>query len=172
MDDLDTTPAAPPDAVFSPEHDLGTSLVKAYQGEVSGETLFGRLAQQSGEPEHRRKLDVLRELEARTRRVMVPAMQRHALPIEPDPAVERDAVALADGVATLAWSDLLSAFEPITTQFLAMYRRIGELAPAEDREMAVLLVDHEEALREFARRELSGRADDSLDLIDALPHMS
>src|SRR5579863_544224 len=166
MDELDTTQAAaPPDSVFSPDDDLGTLLVKAYQGEVSGETLFGRLAQHSAEPEHRRKLDVLRELEARTRRAMVPAMERHALPIEPDPAVEGDAVALADGAATLAWSDLLGAFEPITTQFLAMYRRIGELAPPEDREMAGLLVDHEEALREFARRELSGRGDESLELI-------
>jgi len=33
-------------------------------------------------------------------------------------------------------------------------------------------VAHEEALREFARRELAGRTDDSLALIEALPHMS
>lgn len=171
MDELDTTQAPAPASVFSPEDDLGTLWVKAYQGEVSGEVLFGRLAENSGDPEHRRKLDVLRELEARTRHALVPAMQRHGLPIEPDPAVERDATALADGVATLPWSDLLSAFEPITTQFLAMYRRIGELAPPEDREVAGLLVDHEEALCEFARRELSGREDDSLGLINALPHM-
>ncbi len=170
MDELDTTPA-PPDSVFSPEDDLGALLVRAYQGEVSGEALFGRLAEQCAQPDHRRKLGVLRELEARTRHAMVPAMERHGLPVEADPAVERDAEALADGVATLPWSDLLSAFEPITTQFLALYRRIGELAPPEDGEMAGLLVDHEEALREFARRELSGRGDDSLDLVEALPHM-
>jgi hypothetical protein len=45
------------------------------------------------------------------------------------------------------------------------------LAPAEDRAVADLLVAHEEALRDFARRELSGRGEDSLDLITALPHM-
>jgi hypothetical protein len=79
--------------------------------------------------------------------------------------------AQAEAGAALAWADLMGFFEPITTEFLAVYRRIGELSET-DRAESDLLVAHEEALREFARRELAGRTDDSLELIEALPHMS
>jgi hypothetical protein len=172
VDDAAATTGAPTEpSVFSPDDDLGVLWVKAYQGEVSGEVLFGRLAEHVDEPDHRRKLGVLRLLEARTRDALVPAMERHGLPTGADPDVERDAATLAEASASLPWSVLMEAFEPITTQFIALYTRIGELAPAEDRPVADLLVAHEEALREFARRELSGRSEDALGLITALPHM-
>jgi hypothetical protein len=172
MDDTPTATDAPTqESVFSVDDDLSTLWVKAYQGEVSGEVLFGRLAQRAEESDRRHKLEVLRDLESRTRGALVPTMERNGLPTDPDPDVERDAATLADAAASLPWSDLLAAFEPITTQFIALYRRIGELAGDEDQMVAGLLVDHEEALREFARRELSGRTQDSLSLITALPHM-
>jgi hypothetical protein len=172
MDDAQlTTDTAAPEPVFSAEDDLSTLLIKAYQGEVSGEVLFGQLAHRTDDADHRHKLEVLRLLEARTRDAMVPAMERSGLPTDPDPEVEHDAETLADAAASLAWSDLLAAFEPITTQFIGLYQRIGELATVEDRAVADLLVAHEEALREFGRRELAGRGIDSLDLISALPHM-
>ncbi len=172
MDDTGTTTEEPTqESVFSPDDDLGTLWMKAYQGEVSGEVLFGGLAERTDEPGRRHKLDVLRLLESRTRHALVPALEHNALGTDPDPDVVRDAEALADAAATLPWSDLMAAFEPITTQFIALYQRIGELTGEEDRAVAELLVAHEEALREFARRELSGRADESLALIHALPHM-
>jgi hypothetical protein len=172
MDDNQLTTVAPvPEPVFSADDKLSTLLIKAYQGEVSGEVLFGRLSQRSDDADHRHKLEVLRLLEARTRNAMVPAMRRNGLPTDPDPEVEHDAETLADGAASLGWSDLVAAFEPITTQFIDLYERIGELAAGEDLAVAELLVAHEVALREFGRRELSGRGNDSLDEISALPHM-
>jgi hypothetical protein len=98
-------------------------------------------------------------------------MEHSGLPIEPDPDVVHDADTLADAAASLPWSDLMGSFEPITTQFISLYERIGELAREEDRPVAALLVAHEHALRGFARRELSGRGQGSLSLITALPHM-
>jgi hypothetical protein len=172
MDDSQLTTDTPaPEPVFSADDNLSTLLIKAYQGEVSGEVLFGRLSQRTDDADHRHKLEVLRLLEARTRNAMVPAMERNGLPTDPDPEVEHDAETLADAAASLAWSDLLAAFEPITTQFIDLYQRIGELAAGEDRAVAELLVSHEVALREFGRRELSDRGNDSLDQITALPHM-
>lgn len=163
--------AAAPDAVFSAEDDLSTLLIKAYQGEVSGEIVFGAVAAATGDPGHRKKMEVLRLLEARTREACVPAMERHGLPTDPDPQTVKEAEALGEAVAPLGWSDFMGAFESITTQFLALYHRIGEISDA-DRVESDLLVAHEEALREFARRELAGRGDDSLALIEALPHMN
>jgi hypothetical protein len=172
VDDAATTTGAPAEpSVFSPDDDLNVLWVKAYQGEVSGEALFGRLSELVAEPGHRHRLDVLRELEARTKAALVPAMEHHGLPTDADPDVERDARTLADASASLPWSVLMEAFEPITTQFIALYTRIGELARPADRGVADLLVAHEEALRAFARLELAGQGEDSLGVITSLPHM-
>jgi hypothetical protein len=157
--------------VFSVDDDLATLWVKAYQGEVSGEVLFGQLMERSHDADRRRKFEVLCLLEARTRSAVLPAMERAALPTGPDPEVVHDAENLAQAAASLPWSDLMAAFEPITTQFISLYEQIGVLALEEDRAIAGLLVAHEEALREFARRELAGTPDDSLAPIMALPHM-
>jgi hypothetical protein len=51
-----------------------------------------------------------------------------------------------------------------------MYRRIGELDPSES-ETSELLVAHELALRSFARAEIAGDTETSLDRINALAHM-
>ena len=58
----------------------------------------------------------------------------------------------------------------ITTQFLVLYRRIGELAETEQ-EAAALLVAHEEPYEDFRRIEHAGGSDDSLGVIRPLPHM-
>lgn len=157
--------------MLAPEDELSALWVKAYQGEVSGEIVFGGVGACSNDPDHRRKMEVLRLLEARTKEACVPAMIRNGLSTDPDPQTVTEAEALAEMVAPLPWSDFMGAFEAITTEFLAVYRRIGEISPA-DRAESELLVAHEEALREFARREVAGRTDDSLALIEALPHMS
>jgi hypothetical protein len=173
VDDATATTGAPAEpSVFSPDDDLDVLWVTAYQGEVSGEALFGRLSEHVEAHDHRHKFDVLRQLEARTRSALVPAMEHHGLPTEADPDVEREARARADAAASLPWSVLMEAFEPITTQFIALYTRIGALARPEDRAVADLLVAHEEALRTFARLELAGRGEDSLAVITSLPHMA
>jgi hypothetical protein len=165
-----TIDAFPVDPTITSDGDLAALWVKAYQGEVSGEALFGRMAVLTEDPDHSRKWEVLRLLEARTRDACVPAMVRNGLPTEADPEVVSEAEGRAEMGASLDWKDLMAFFEPITTEFLDLYRRIGEISEA-DRVESEILVAHEEALREFARRELAGRTNDSLSLIEALPYM-
>ncbi|HVC71805.1 MAG TPA: hypothetical protein VNC61_16235 [Acidimicrobiales bacterium] len=166
----DTVEAAAPNAVFSPTDDLASLWFKAYQGEVSGEVLFGIVAAASENAERRRKMELLTRLEERTKVACVPAMHRNGFSTEPDPKTVSEAEALGEVVVNLAWTDFLSAFEAITTDFIALYERIGEVAD-DDRAEAELLVAHEVALREFARREIAGRSDDSTEPIESLPHM-
>jgi hypothetical protein len=171
MDASQETVSPPvPNAVFSAQDDLATLWFKAYQGEVSGEVLFGVVAGLTEDADHRQKLEVLTELEVKTREACVGAMIRNGLSTDHDPQTVTDARALGEAVATMSWTDFLGSFEPITTQFVALYERIGEVSVA-DRAESELLVAHEKALREFARREIAGRSDDSLELIEALPHM-
>src|SRR6202161_2471082 len=90
-DSPQTIDSVTPNAVFSADDDLGTLWVKAYQGEVSGAALFGRMAVLSGDPEQSGKWEVLRVLEVRTREACVTAMERPGLPTGPDPAVVSEA---------------------------------------------------------------------------------
>jgi len=158
------------DAAFTDDDPVTTLWVKAYQGEFSGELLFSRYADSAADPEHARKMQVLSTLERRTREALVSSLERAGISTEADPEELAGTEALAAALSDVSWEDFLASFEPITTQFLAVYRRIGELDPSESA-AAELLVAHEVALREFARRELAGSPGTSLEPITALPHM-
>jgi hypothetical protein len=157
------------DRVYSEDDPLDVLWVKAYQGEVLGEALFGRMAERMDDADHASKMRVLATLERRTKEAIVPALERAGLSTAPDAESLKTAEALA-GAAATPWTDLLATFEPITSQFCALYRRIGELDPSE-KQTADLLVAHELALRGFARAEIAGDTATSLDAINALAHM-
>jgi hypothetical protein len=159
-----------PDAHFTESDGLDVLLVKAYQGEVLGETLFGTLADRYSDPDHSSKMRQLETLERRTKEAMVPAMERAGLPTGPDQEAVKEGLGLADLLDAAPWIDFMGTFEPVTTEFLAVYHRIAEVNP-DEHEVSALLVAHEEALREFGRQELAGNTEGSLDLINALPHL-
>ena len=169
--DTDTdTDTAPPQPLFSPEDGLADLWVKAYQGEVLGEILFGGIAANLDDPDQAAKMRVLATLEHRTKEAARPALERAGLSTDPDPETEATATALLPGALALTWDDLMATFGPITAQYIPLYQRIGELSPAE-RETADLLVAHEAALSDFARAEADGHGTTSLDSIKALAHM-
>jgi hypothetical protein len=97
-------------------------------------------------------------------------MERAGLSTDPDADTLALAQVMVEASASIGWEDTLAAFGPITDQYLPMYARIGELAPAE-RETADLLVAHEAALAAFGRKELAGDLEGSLVDIEALPHV-
>ncbi len=171
MSDTDTATGAEsppvPSPIFSQEDSLDELWVRAYQGEVLGEALFGRIADTLDDPDHVAKMRVLSTLERKTKEAIVPSLERAGLSTEPDPEMFTLAEALSAGIA---WADFLAATEAITAQYIPLYERIGELDPAE-RAASELLVGHEAALRAFARAELAGETANSLDAINALAHM-
>ena len=159
--------AQAPSPIFTPGDPLDVLWVRAYQGEVLGEALFERMADNDDDAERAAKLRVLSMLERRTKEAMAPAVERAGLSTEPDPEMFTLAEAFSQGVS---WLDFLAATEAITQQYVPLYQRIGELDPSE-RETSDLLVAHEAALRSFARAELNGETATSLDQINALAHM-
>jgi hypothetical protein len=156
--------------MYSPDDEVATLWIKAYQGEVLGEILFGRAADLLANPDQAHKMRVLSTLERKTKEAMIPSLQRAGISTEPDPETVTSAEALGEASAAAPWADLMASLEPITTQYAAMYARIGELDPTESA-TADLLVAHELALRDFGRKEIIGSTEDSLDAISALPHM-
>jgi hypothetical protein len=157
-------------SIFSPDDAIEKLWVQAYQGEVLGEAFFAGVADRLDDAEPARKMRVLATLEQRTKDAVAPALQRAGLPTEPDPEMLSLAEALVADTANTTWEGLLSSVVSVTEQFIPLYRRIGELQPAE-REVADLLVAHELALRDFASAEIAGDRTTSLDPVQALPHM-
>ncbi len=156
-----------PSPIFTPEDSLDELWVRAYQGEVLGEALFGRIADRLDDEARAAKMRRLATLERRTKEAIAPALERAGLPTEPDPEM----ATLADALAVdLPWEDFLGATEAITAQYIPLYRRLGELDPSEQ-DTSDLLVAHEAALRAFARAELAGDTTTSLEEINALAHM-
>ena len=147
--------------------------VESYQGEVLGETLFGLLAERQEDPGRRRQLEVLTFLERATKELAEPVFERQGFDRGDSAATVASATALADALADTPWEEFLGSFEPITTQFLAKYRELVELAPDEtERQIAEAYVAHEEALAAFARRVLGLEAGEPLEQILALPHVA
>lgn len=145
-------------------------LVKAYQGEVLGEALFADLAERADDPDRRVKLETLVRLEASTRDALRPALERRGVDTAADPDVLATARRFADAAAAMAWHDLLATFEPTTTEYVATYQALGDAG--EDPDLVRLLLDHERALAEFARRELAGDTATSTQPILDLPHVA
>jgi hypothetical protein len=160
-----------PEPIFTSEEGLEELWVKAYQGEVLGELLFGGIAEQLADPDQAAKMKVVATLERRTKEATAPALERAGVSTDPDPEMQVMATVLIPGALEMTWSDLMATIGPITEQYIPLYQRIGELSPAE-RDTADLLVAHEVALREFAAAEVAGDRVGSLQPITALAHMA
>jgi hypothetical protein len=169
MTDTQAEPTAP-NSIFSLDEPLGALWIKAYQGEVLGEILFDRIAAQLDDPDHAHKMRVLSTMERKTKEALVAPLERAGISTDPDPETVQAAESLGEALAAVPWLDLVSSFEPVTTQYAAMYAHIGELDPSEQA-TADLLVAHEMALRNFGRQEVTGNGETSLTDVLSLEHM-
>ena len=147
--------------------------VESYQGEVIGETLFGRLADAEEDAGRRGQLEVLTLLERATKELAEPVFERRGLDRGDTAASVTAAVELADALAMMSWAEFLASILPVTDEFLAKYHRLVDLAEDEaERRVAEAYVAHEEALAAFARRALGQEEGEPLQLILALPHVA
>jgi hypothetical protein len=141
---------------MAPDPDEALSLlVESYHGEVWGEAIFGTMAELLADEDQRAKLRTLARLEHTMAGFLAPLVPGGAA----DEAGQRaNGEATAKGLVLFPWSEFVGSIEPVTEQFLATYRRLGEIAIRPDWvHAAEVLVRHEQALREFAREEMAGR---------------
>jgi hypothetical protein len=132
-----------------------------YQGEVLGEAVFGRWLQLESDPVRRYKWATLQQLETETKARLRPFMMRLGLSVVENDVSDR-VEEFSKGFADKPWSELMSMMVGVTDFYLEKFREIETAAPASEREMARAMIVHETALNDFAKRELSGDADNSL----------
>lgn len=140
-----------------------------YQGEVLGEVVFGGLLKTAENDEQRYKLGTMLQLETETKARLRPVVFRYGLELADDPAVRAEGLSAVEAMSPMPWHQKMqSVHDVIRNRYIPRYKEIAAIAPAEDREIAESMVEHETALFEMARRELSGMADRSVDPVAAL----
>jgi hypothetical protein len=163
--------ASAPVAGARPGPDLSEEAAlwrKVYEGEVLGEAFFSRMAELASDSDQRRKLEALAAMERSTAVLVRPCLERRGLQASVDPAA-------VDGIRTieaLDWDAMLRGLPAITKDYMTSYERLAELVGGDDARVVALLIAHERALEEFARREIAGERDRSLAPIQDLPHVA
>jgi hypothetical protein len=146
--------------------------VESYQGEVLGETLFGLLAEREEDPTRRHQLEVLTLLERSTKVLAEPVLENRKLDRGDTAGSVSNATAFADAFDGVAWADFAASILPVTTEFLAKYHQLVDLAvDGAELDVAKAYVAHEEALATFARRASGQESGDPLEAVLGLPHV-
>jgi hypothetical protein len=133
----ETEPSAP---------DFLRLLAWAYRGELSGESMFGALADAwSGEPRGE-KLRTLQELEGRMAEALLPLLRDWSVEGGDDERSRQTGRDNAAGLTGNSWESFLKMFGPATTDALQKYHRLLRLSPDRDNVVLKQLIAHEEAL--------------------------
>ena len=141
-----------------------------YQGEVLGEAVFARFLALEKDPERRYKWGTLMQLETETKARLRPFLTRLGIPIE-----EADVAARVEEFSkdynSKSWAEQMQTIAEVTSYYLERFREIEAAAPPTEREVAHSMIVHEQALHDFAKKELAGDAKHSLrDVIEQLKY--
>jgi hypothetical protein len=141
------------------------ALHRAYQGEVMGEAWFTEAARRVGPMTRKAKLRTLAELEALTADILRPAARRLQFAHIGNATARRAGLRLARLRSRWRWSRFVVDLEKMAAVYAQRYVALATRAVDADRTALQWLAEHELALEEFARRESSGAAGDSLDRV-------
>jgi hypothetical protein len=140
-------------------------LLDAYRGELFGEAYFKALADAETDEGKREKLRALEELELRTGDMLRKAVAAEGLDDSDHPESREVGAQIGRANIGMPWDEWAQGLAAVLPDFLAKFRRCREVSPDPADEVMVMLVAHEEAIAEFARLELAGEGDKSLEVI-------
>ena len=135
-------------------------ILSAWQGEQWGRQFFELLAAATDDADQRTKWEALGELEQATGDTLAPLVADDADALsEKRPGLDATVEAYGALPYAAALQQMMTLVEPAIERF----RVLLDMAPEEHREAMQILFDHEVAIQEFAKRELAGDTETSLD---------
>ena len=138
-------------------------ILSAWQGEQWGREFFKLLAAATDDADRRSKWQVLAELERATGDTLAPLVAGDAYA---EKRADLDAAAAA--YAALPHAEALQRMMTLVEPAIERFRALLDMAPEEHREAVQILFDHEVAIEQFAKRELAGDTETSLDPVRAV----
>ena len=135
-------------------------ILSAWRGEQWGREFFELLAAATDNADRRAKWQVLAELERATGDVLAPLVADDA-----DASAEErpNLGAAAAAYGALPYAEALQRMMTLVEPAIERFRELLHMAPEEHREAMQILLDHEVAIEQFAKRELAGETVTSLD---------
>ncbi len=135
--------------------DYQSALLICYQEEISGEGYFAGLADQfSGRP--REALLMMARMERVTAAVLRPLITAHGLRTEDEAALLAGGRAEAVRQRGITWERFTAGMAEEYHIYMDEFDQLSRLAPEADQAAASIASDHEQALIDFARREVAG----------------
>ncbi|PKP97749.1 MAG: hypothetical protein CVT74_13125 [Alphaproteobacteria bacterium HGW-Alphaproteobacteria-13] len=133
-----------------------------YQGELFGEGVFAAYYAAETDPGRKLKLANLLQLETETKARLRPFLVKLGLDL-----AEKDISAViknfADAYPAKSWKEHMQELAHTTEEYLGKFKEVEAHTSGYERQMAHVMVTHEAALLNFARLELAGEGDRSLD---------
>ena len=142
----------------SPSKEYRDGILSAWQGEQWGRQFFELLAAATDDADRRSKWEVLAELERATGDTLAPLVADDATA-----AKRTDPGAAAAAYLALPHAEALQRMMTLVEPAIERFRELLDMAPEQHREAMQILFDHEVAIRQFAKRELAGDTETSLD---------
>lgn len=143
------------------------TLTLYYEEEIEGEAYFAALADRFSDDDHKRKLNLLAQVERHAADGVAPLIARHGL--APRSRAELVASGRADADATAPdWTILLDDMRATYAGFLAAFETLERLGPPEDRALLSFLTGHEVAAIRFLEIEATDPATSAAPLTDYL----
>ena len=146
-----------------------TTLLQYYEEEVSGIAYFRALIDYLGESD---KLGLLAEVEVHAAKVMLPLIEKYALEPRANEILKAEGKADARSHQNFDWDELIDHIITEYPGYIDDFEKLYEIAPMEDRPFIDTLTQHEIAAIEFAKRELTNRADSTTPLTEYISKVS
>ncbi len=143
-------------------------LQKAYRIELAGEAVYATAARFTSSPDRRAKWLALAELEKQTKEEIALQVTHYDGVVEPRVFELRIGQATGALLAVLPWRLTLRMLASVAKGAVRFWERFEQDFPDGDPEFLARLTAHEHAQVEFARRELGGDSQHSLDPVVAL----
>jgi hypothetical protein len=145
---------------------LNGVLKELYLGECLGEAVFNAYLAAEADPSRLHKWACCLQLETETKARLRPFLAKLGLDLS-QPDYSGPAASLSASYLSKSWLEHMARLAAATDRYLETFRSLAEAAPPEERETVASMVEHEIALNQFAKLELSGEGYRSLDLIIA-----
>lgn len=125
-----------------------------YEEEIEGEAYFAALAARFADPDHKRKLRLLAEIERHAAESVAPLIKQYG--ISPRSTAELTVSGKADAEsAVLDWAALIAEMQQSYPGYVAAFERLEKMGPVEDQGRLSFLTEHEVAAIRFLDLEVS-----------------
>jgi len=132
------------------------TLLLYHEEEIMGEAYFNALADRFNDPEARRKLRLLAQVERRAAESVRPLLEKYGLAPRSDEELKTLGLKGVERDADTSWPDFVAYMAVDYRKYMPYFLALEGAAPPEDLPALKMLTEHETISIDFAERESRG----------------